>query len=267
MSEFVTKKINNEVVKAVKTAKAVDTRPIRGHQLYPALNGNMFFCAKTASGKTTVIFYTLKKCYGKNTKIIVFCSTLYTDPAWIAINEWADRKGIPFVGYTSLKDEEGVDQLGLLLNALTKQAEEAAEEAKGPLDSDSDEEEVEEEVKPKYQTPEYIFVLDDLSTELKSTSIARLVKISRHFTSKVILSSQWLNDLHPMARVQLKYILLFKDQPFKKIEEIHTNASLSIPLERFWQMYLFATKEPFSFLYVDTATRTFRRNFDTLIQV
>ena len=135
---------------------------------------------------------------------------------------------------------------------------------KNPLDSDSEDE---VERKPKYRSPEYLIILDDLSTELKSTSVTALLKKNRHFKAKIILSSQYLNDLLPAARKQLDYAILFRGHSEKKIAEIHRDLDVSIPVEEFYRVYKFATEEPYSFLYVDTVSGTFRRNFNTLIEI
>jgi hypothetical protein len=190
---------------------------------------------------------------------------LYKDPTWIAIQEWAEAKGLVFIGHESIKDEDGVDQLELLVKELQAKAEGDSPQEKSLLDSDSEDEEPKK--REKYQSPEYIFILDDLSTELKSNSIPRLLKVNRHFRSKTIISSQWLNDLHPMSRKQQDYFILFRGHPLKKLEEIHRDASISIPLEDFWKVYKFATEKPFSFLYVDCTTGEFRRNFNELIEL
>ena len=261
---FEVKKLSDEVVKVIPSKVPKDTRPVRGHKLFSEINANICAIAQKNSGKTVTIRHILRKCCGKDTKIIVFCSTLHKDATWIAIQEWAEEKGLVFIGHESLKDEDGVDQLELLIKELQAKVEGDEPEEKSILDSDSEDEEPKRE---KYQAPEYIFILDDLSTELKSNSIPRLLKVNRHFKSKTIISSQWLNDLHPMSRKQQDYFILFRGHPQKKLEEIHRDASISIPLEEFWKVYKFATEMPFSFLYVDCTTGEFRRNFNELIEL
>jgi hypothetical protein len=264
---FVTTKLNNEVVKAVPLLVAKDTRPVKGYKLFPEMNANIFLCAKKKSGKTSTIYKILQKCCGTDTKIIVFCATLHKDKSWLAIQEWAKRKGLVFVGHTSLKDDNGVDKLEELVTELQAKVDEPADDAPQNMLDSCEEEDDEKPRRPKYQTPEYIFILDDISTELKSPTVGRLLKVNRHFLSKTLLSSQWLNDLAPGSRKQMDYFILFRGHMDKKLEEIYRDANLAIPLEQFIAVYKFATEEPFSFLYVDTTTGQFRRNFDTLIDV
>ena len=268
---FETKKLNNEKVTDFKREKALDMRPVRGADLFPELYCNIYLCARKKTGKTLTIKKILKKCCGPKTKIVVFCGTLYKDDTWTAIEKWAEVKGVPFLGYTSIEDEEtGQDRLRQLVKELEDNPENQKEKRpKNPLDSDSEDEEAEE----KYQSPEYIFILDDLADELHRRSLTTFLKKHRHFKAKIIVASQHLNDLFPQARRQLDYWILFKGHSEDKVDEICKSADLSMPKKEFYGLYQFATEEPFSFLYIDTTsgasktTGQFRRNFNTLIEV
>ena len=126
--------------------------------------------------------------------------------------------------------------------------------------------EVEEEKqkckKSKYQAPEYIIVLDDLSSELKSSSLLGLLKWNRHYKSKVIISSQWLHDLLPESRKQIDLFLIFKGFPQEKIALIYKDCDSSVPFEIFYKIYKKSTKKPHSFIYIYTPSDQFRCNFD-----
>ena len=257
---FGTKRINNEVVKPVPLIEAADTRPIKGHNLFPELYANIFLCSKKKSGKTSSIYKIVQKCCGPNTCVLAFCSTLNKDPSWATIRAWCERKGIVFIGQTSLKSDNGADLLDELITGL------AAPEQEKPRNMlDSDDEDEAPERKPKYRSPEYLIILDDLSNELKTASLTTLLKKNRHFKAKIILSSQYLNDMLPGSRRQLDYFILFRGHPKNKIEEIYRDADISVPLEQFYQVYKFATLEPYSFLYIDCANGTFRRNVNESI--
>lgn len=260
---FSVEKINNEVVKAVPLLKEKDNRPIKGKNLFEELYANIYLCSKKKSGKTSTIYKILRRCAGPKTKIVAFCSTLHKDASWETIQAWCENKGLPFLGHTSLKADDGRDQLDELIQGLAEKTE-VVPQMKNILDSDSEEE---EERPPKYRSPEYIIILDDLSNELKSTSVTALLKKNRHFKAKIILSTQYLNDTAPGSRKQMDYFILFRGHPKKKLEEIHRDADLSIPLEQFSEVYKFATSEPYSFLYIDCTNGTFRRNFNELISV
>ena len=101
----VLKKINNEKVELVPmVGMGEDKRPVRGEALFPELYANIFLCARKNSGKTSLIYTILKKCCGRDTKVLAFVSTLFKDQAWLGIQDYARKKGIYFEGHTSLID-------------------------------------------------------------------------------------------------------------------------------------------------------------------
>jgi len=260
-------KINNIVVKPVRGMGEVDHRPVKGESLFSEIYANIFLCAKKKSGKTSVIAKIIKECTTSETKVIVFSSTFNKDDIWRSIEKFCDLRRIDFLGMTSLV-EDGVDQLDSLVKDLERAKRPETEKklaGHGHLLWE-DEEEDEKPKKLKYRAPEFLIVLDDLSTELKSKSLTALLKKNRHFRMKIVISSQYWNDLLPESRKQLDYILVFKAIPENKLEEIYHDADLSIPFEQFVVMYHQATKQQFSFLYIDTRNEEFRRNFNSRLQ-
>ena len=275
------KKINNVQVKKVQLHEVEDSRPVKGSALFDEIYANIFLCAKKKSGKTSTIYKIVKECMGKKTKVIAFVSTLHKDKTWKAIRQYVESKGNEFTGHTSLK-EDGEDLLDKLVEELKDEAENEEEDNNlderirrlekklCPISYDgdsSDEEEVKKERKEKYQSPEYIILLDDLSSELKSKSLVSLLKKNRHFKAKIIVSSQYLNDMLPESRKQQDYFLIFRGQPKKKLEEIRRDADVGLDEDEFREVYNFATEEKYSFLYVDTNNNSYRRNFNYLIQI
>ena len=94
-----------------------DKRQAKGWQIIPECYANIALIAKKKSGKTSVIYQLIKECAGRNTSVLAFVSTLHKDDQWVAIKQYCEDRAIPFVGYTSLKDE-GVDQLAALVEHL-----------------------------------------------------------------------------------------------------------------------------------------------------
>ena len=131
---------------------------------------------------------------------------------------------------------------------------------------DNDEEDKQER-KPKKIAPEYIFVFDDMSQMLRDKTISTLIKKHRHFKSKIILSSQYVNDLSPEARKNIDIFILFKGHSENKLEEIFINMDLQISFQLFLKLYENATSEPYGFLYVDKNKGEFRRNFSYQYQI
>eukprot|EP00732_Lithocolla_globosa_P000484 Lithocolla_globosa_v1_NODE_146_length_5712_cov_12.381121.p4 type:complete len:235 gc:universal NODE_146_length_5712_cov_12.381121:4394-5098(+) len=224
-------KINSMVVKPLPI-KTIDAANIRGYDLFPELYANIFLCARKKSGKTSTIYNILKKCADKRTKVIVFCATYQKDLSWIGIQEYLDSRSIPNEFHQSIHDQGRLTQL---ISEMQNEEDESS--------SNSEDEEEEpptvifggegmkikrKKKKPKKVSPRYIIIMDDISTELKDKNIAQLLKTNRHFRSKVILSSQYLNDLLPMSRRQIDYYILFGGLSEQKLQEIYINADLDI---------------------------------------
>ena len=63
-------------------------------------------------------------------------------------------------------------------------------------------------------------------------------------------------------------ILIFKGlQHTDKLKQIYDNTDLCVSYETFLKLYNEATRNPWSFLYVDVRNNVFRENFNTLLNV
>jgi hypothetical protein len=113
----------------------------------------------------------------------------------------------------------------------------------------------------KTALPEVIFIFDDLGALLKHPSVANLVKTNRHYRSRVLISTQYPNDLRPESLKQADYFICFRSFAEKKLMEIYRHMDISVEFEEFVRLYLEATREPFSFLYADIRDGTFRKCF------
>ena len=268
------KKINSEVVKPVSFQdEKVDNRPIRGRDIFPEIYANIFFCARKKSGKTCSIAHIIDKCSTKETKVIAFVSTLHRDPTWRAIKKNCEKRGVEFTGFTSMKDDKsGEDILDNIIMSLRSQSgegddsDEEEEEAPPPIILMGDKQvggKAKKPKKPKERAPKIIFIFDDLSGELSNRSLTGLLKMNRHLKCKVLLSSQYWNDIPLHARKQIDYVLLFRGlaQSLNKMEEIYKNCDLAIPFELFVDLYKYCTAEKFNFMYIDTVNSEFRKNF------
>jgi|688.fasta_scaffold60564_3 hypothetical protein len=258
------KKINNEIVKPLKLPK-IDENKIKGCNLFPNIYSNIFLLAKKMSGKTTVINKILKCSLNKLSKVYIFCSTVYKDSSYIEIIKMLDRKGIEHHEFTSII-ENGVNNLENIIIDLQNHEKMEIEEPKPKIkfikcDSSSDEED-EYEYKPKKIAPEVIFLFDDISNELHLPIISTVLKKNRHYKSKCIISSQYMNDLKPASIQQLDYVLIFGGQPTEKLNILHKQIDLSSPLNIFLEIYHNATSEKYNFLYVDVRKEKYRKNFN-----
>jgi hypothetical protein len=279
-----TKRINRVKVKVIPK-DSIPLEHIKGNKLFDEPYANIFILAKKNSGKTTVEYNILTKCINKNTTVVIFAGQLYKDASYKYIVDWLKKKNIPFLLNNSISDEEGQNQLKELLDYLRN---EYKEEYSNLLESDdessdkynefkslypddsSDEEDdimpPNSKIKPSKKRklcPDYVFIFDDLSEEIRaSTQIASLLKTNRHYKSKVIICSQYLNDLRPEAISNLDYLLMFRKIPVKKVEEVHQKLNLDLPLPLFKDVYSEATAKPHNFLYIDIKNDKYRKNFD-----
>ena len=274
------RQVNKELVKPI-VIKGIndnlDKRPIKGAKLFPELYANIFLCAKKKSGKTVVASKIIQQCATRDTTIIVFCSTLDKDPNHKVIKQYCKLQKIPYVGYSSMV-EDGINILEELMNKLEEDAveddEEDAEEKEKLtrmekhlmtlFNSDSEDEDGTKKKKKrnKFQSPEYIIFIDDLSNELKSPLLVAFLKKNRHYKTKVIVSSQYIHDLVPASLKQMDYCLTFKGMPDSKLQKIHNDFDLTIPLEKLIQIYEYSTLNKFSFLKIDIREEKYYRNFN-----
>jgi hypothetical protein len=271
------KQINAEYVKPVKlqTGEGEDKREIKGANVFAELYCNCYIIARRRSGKTTVLNHIVKACCTKETTVIVFCSTVDKDRNHLSIKQYCKKAGIPYVGYTSMKNDN-IDILDVLIKKFedeAKQIEESDEDeddepqkGKGMvLFDESDESEAEDKPrKCKYKAPKYLLIFDDLSNELKSPTLTKLLKNGRHWELKILVSSQYVHDLQPQSIKQMDYALIFKGEPNEKLEKIYKDLDLSIDFNVFTKIYHHATEKKFSFLFIDVRQDKFRRNFSHL---
>jgi hypothetical protein len=261
------KKINHHIVKPIVVPKVEPDR-IKGYDLINKLYCCIFICAKKESGKTNAIFKILKECTGKKTNLYIISSTVYNDDNWIMITDFFEKKGITIQTFTSIDDAK----LDELIEELEEKAMKVLEAKKQPkpkilLNFNEPEDDRKKERKEKKIAPEYIFVFDDLSSQLRDKKISALIKKHRHFKNKVICSSQYPNDLAPEARNNIDIFILFGGHSEDKLLEIYNNCDLKIKFPLFMQLYENATSKPYSFLFVDKNKGEFRRNFNHLYSI
>ena len=263
--------INNIVVKPlVNTVNNIDISKVKGGKLIPTVYNCTFLCAKRASGKTSTLAEILLRTSDKKTQFYIFCPTTKVDSSWITLIEKLESRGNIVNVFDSIMDGK-VNLLNDIMADLS-----VPEESKIKTDDETkplgiklnfgdDTKKEKKEYKPKKIAPKHIFVFDDISGELKNPAVASLLKKSRHFKSAVYISSQYVMDLLPMSIKQLDYFLCFRSFSRDKLEHIHKLLDLSIGLEKFIDIYDYCFRDPnerFSFLYIDTRSQTFRKNFN-----
>ena len=275
-SSIKTRKINDITVNPPRHKLLGKLKPeqIKGYDLFPEIYSNIYIVAKKKSGKTTIIYTSLKKIVGKDTKkVLFFVSTIRKDPAYLAMKETLKKKKIEYECYEDLNElKDVVDSIDKETNVEDSDEEEEEKDEEFEkvhigmglymLRRKVTHEQEEDKLPTRKISPEYVFIFDDVSGQLKNKTLVSLMKKNRHFKSKIIISSQYLNDLLPEQRKQLDYMLVLKGQPDKKLEEIHKWIDTRLSFEEFKKIYEYATSRKFSFLYIDIGNDSFRVNFN-----
>tara|TARA_R110001592_G_scaffold104960_3_gene295248 strand:+ start:3297 stop:4070 length:774 start_codon:yes stop_codon:yes gene_type:complete len=118
------------------------------------------------------------------------------------------------------------------------------------------------------EMPRILIVLDDMVGALSKSSSKLINRFSsryRHYNANLIFSTQSLRGgLSPIIRVNTTDMIIFKVPNLKEIEKIDEEYG-GMFRSRFLTMYLDATKEPYSFLYLRLRTNPPQawKNFDT----
>lgn len=270
---FKTKQLNNFKISKIKLP-AVEEKKIRGGELLP-IYSNTFICAKKNSGKTTVIFNILKKCVDKDTTVDLFVSTIEKDRSWMQILQYLKNKGCTVNTSMSTIGDDGKDLVRNIIDQPVHFSDdEDSEEDMRPkcnyisLDNSDDEDEKPKKKRKKTKLAQKrIVILDDIGNELKKPSIDQLLKVNRHLHSKVILSSQYLNDLSPQARRQIDVWLLFNGCKKEKLMTVMRDCDTHLEYNTFESVYKYATSKKYNFLYIDCHNSKFRKNFNEEIDV
>jgi hypothetical protein len=307
MSSIKLKTINETKVIKVKNDNNNKNNEIKGYDYFSEPYSNIFLLAKKKSGKTTLIYNILKNCGLKNyTKVIIICSTVNKDATYEKIKELCDKNYIDNEYYDDIINDDGENVIESFIkkqkqnSRIEKNMDEKNQDLKGgslknvfikftslnnqkemtemtekvvkdktemsDKDNDNDNENLKKDHK-NIIAPEYIIVIDDLGAETRNKYITQLLKTNRHYKSKVILSSQNLEDLQPAAIRNLDYILLFGGIPIEKIEKIREQILLDIDENKLVEIYKLITNKKYNFMYIDIRNELLRENFNKLIEI
>ena len=269
-----TKTLNDFKVKKVRLPN-ISEKKIRGSEILP-IYSNTFICARKKSGKSTCIYNMLKKCCDKDTILHLFVSTIEKDKTWRAIVKYFTDKGCVVNCHTSTIDlENGKDLIREILDEPIIDSEEEEESSSSDSDygylqigrkykeaKEEEQKSKKKKRKPKKKAQKQVIVLDDLGDELKRRSIDQLLKVNRHLKCKVILSSQYLNDLSIQARRQIDIWMCFSGLKAQKLQQIMRDCDTRLTFDQFEEVYKFCTNGKYNFMYLDTSNDMFRRNFN-----
>tara|TARA_Y100000310_G_scaffold217312_1_gene218377 strand:- start:3034 stop:3855 length:822 start_codon:yes stop_codon:yes gene_type:complete len=265
--------INNIKIKPLPTDEIKDSRPCKGWKIFlDDLYPNLSMIAKKKSGKTVALGNIVKLCCDDRTIVIVFSPNIYSDNSHIGLRDHCEKKGIEYHGYTSIIDENGNNIIKILENQLREQAKQRMIDSKiinkmsikdlqdYMFENDDGED---KEKKKEYKVPEYCVIIDDLRSEIKSSVVRSMIQMNRHYHIMCIISSQYSKDLMPASRENIDSCIVFKKQPDKRIQQLCDDFDLEKPIDDLIEIYKDATKEDYSFLFIDIRNEKYRKKLDT----
>lgn len=259
-----------------------DKQQIKGYKLIPDCYGNAYINSKKFSGKTTMATRILIEKCDKDTIVIIFSATLYSDPHFQYIQKYCEAHDIQFEGYSCMI-ENRVNHLEDIINHIKEcdkkelELKQQLEDAKGLSVEDKamnkfindncvvqKNEKIKKKERPKrYLTPKYFIFCDDISAELRNNPVVNsLIKQSRHYKIFLLISSQYQCDIKPEMWINLDYVFLFKNLPEKTLHQIYEKNSLSISETTFLKLYNHATSTPYSFLFINKPQEIYKKNFN-----
>ncbi len=273
-------KINNIKVTPVKVP-STEGEEIKGAELFDIHPVNIFIASKKRSGKTSLISTIIQKITDKDTKFYIFCGTHSLDPTWKEIIKRLDKRGNDVEVFDNIYEGK-INHLDNVINQLSggdavpkdkmKGAGVAVPERKpgdvkimfgaGLADLTVKEEEPK---KKKKMACKYLFIFDDISAQLKNPAVAKYMKIHRHLGASSIISTQYVKDLPPGTIAQIDVFICFKNFSVERLAHIWKLLDLSIEFDDFLELYYYATKEPYSFLYVNVRSEQIRKAFNTIL--
>lgn len=258
-------------------------KDVLGSQVIPKLYSTTFICAPKGQGKTTTLWHIIKNCADKESMVLIFSNTVYSDSSWEYILSRLKKRGVQFQVSNRLEGGEGPSPGGSLSETIAKlQGAGGSPRPEGELEDPSlwppsrwAEPEGPEgpgaegpEKARKLISPKYLFIFDDVSEELKQESIKQFIKQHRHYKTKVVISSQVPIDLDKGLRRNMDQWILFGGHNHDRLRLMYDDMNLSMEFALFQQLYYEATSKKYNFLNVFLSNPpVFKINFDTLLEL
>ena len=146
-------KINDIVVKPIKTGREKDTRLPKGFKMFPEPYANVGIIARKKSGKTNVVVNIVQGCADKDTNVFVLASTANKDPMFLSLKKWCKKHDIPYHAQTEIKS---VNEIGKKSDFFEKFMKDM-----GEADSESDQTDSEDEERKHPRMSNYGHVPED----------------------------------------------------------------------------------------------------------
>lgn len=220
--------------------------------------------------------------YERKLTVMIFSGTVYNDDVYESIINLLKNTGVEYGIETSTYDADGVNILARIMNKLIEATSEPMKRNAmiGNIQNTSNnyeqlnnnksliEKYINDLTKP-LTGQEYLFVFDDLSSELrKNSAIIEMIKLIRHLKIiNIIICSQSPLDFSPDMLNQCCNMVIFKDLPEDRLKHLHKWLTLKNNFEEFQNIYKEATKEKHNFLMIDKPNQTYYKNFNEMFYI
>jgi len=267
------------IVKPIEGIGTSDKKPM-GHELFPELKANIYISAGTSSGKTTLINHILKYCIDKHTICHLYVATAEIDPTYQYIIKSFNDRGIKYSVDMHFIDTDG----NYILNDLVHELSKVKPVEVAPKDmpiiigkkivngaivtvyAKPEKTEKKKAIDPNpNNSPDHLFLFDDLAQDMRHKHIYNLMAKQRHFTAKTIIATQSIKDIYPKCLPQLKYLIIFGGHSLKSLEDLYKALRPHGTFEDFMLYYNTATSEKYHFLYYDRDRAIYKKDFDTVL--
>jgi hypothetical protein len=227
---------------------AAETTPCRHGAPFPDLPTSFLLAAPTASGKTMIILNLLLRYYkGDFARIWIFSPSVKLDPQYEPLRRLLEKMTDQTREPTIFED---LDQptLGRLLSDQRRIVEQCR--------------------KDKTRPPQVAVVLDDLADRgdvLRSRAgggvrngswLVTLATRGRHMGVTWIISTQCLNLVGTVIRKNVRCMCVWRLRNYREIETLAEELSGAYDKETIMDLYRYATREPYSFLFIRLDAKT-----------
>ena len=212
--------------------------------------------APSTSGKTTLLVHLILNVYrGCFSRIYIFSPTVNSDSAWKPVKDYIKKD----LNQNDKKErcyfeEYKHDEMEKVINDHKA----VVEFLKQKKDND--------------KMYSILIIIDDMADNPQFTRNSKLLHAlytrGRHFYINTIISSQVLTTISPIIRKNLSSLYIFKLSNNKEIEYVCEEYSgLSNGKKNMLKIYELATKEKYSFLFINLKTQSFYIKFDKQILI
>jgi hypothetical protein len=209
------------------------------HPVMPKLPLRGVILAPSGSGKTVLLSNLILKMYrGCFERVYVFSPSVNVDQTWEAVKKYqeevmkvkeSDAEKLYFDHYDPADLENIIDTQHKVILHMKKQ---------------------------KHSHLFSILVIvddfaDDPSFSRHSKLLHSLFTRGRHNSISTIVSSQKFNAVAPIIRVNATFLIVYRLRNTKDLETFLEELSAMMPRKELVELYQMATKDPYSFLYIN----------------